>query len=50
MGKQHGVHAHSEILFSHKKGDKMPMSCPATREEVETIIVSEVRQRKTSII
>ena len=50
MGKQHGVHAHSEILLSHKKGDNMPMSRPATRKEVETIIVSEVRQRKTSII
>ena len=38
------------ILFSHKKGDNMPMRCPATRKEVETIIVSEVRQRKTSTI
>ena len=46
MGKQ-DVYTLTEYLqLSHKKGDITPR--PATRKEVETITLSEVR--KTSII
>ena len=47
-GKQDGVHAHGAIVLSHKEGDIMP--CPATRKDVGTIRVREVRQRKTRFI
>ena len=50
MGYTHArthTHTHTQCCISHHtKGDIMP--CPATRKEVETIIVSEVRQRQVS--
>lgn len=33
-----------QYRFSHKEGDIMP--CPATRKEVETITLSDVRKTK----
>ena len=48
MGKQDWVLTHRAILLSHKKDDIRPRT--ATRKEVETIILSEVRQLMTTII
>ena len=46
--KKDVVHIYNGILFSHKKHEMMPFA--ATWIDVEIIIVSEVRQRKTNII
>ena len=44
MGKEDRVHTHRAMALSHKEGDIMP--CPATRREVETITLSDVRKTK----
>ena len=44
MGKRGGVHTHRAMSLSRKEGDITP--CPATRKEVEMIILSAVRKTK----
>ena len=44
MGKEDRVHTHRAMALSHKEGDIMPR--PATRREVETITLSDVRKTK----
>ena len=44
MGKRGGVHTHRAMSLSRKEGDITP--CPATRKEVEMIILSDVRKTK----
>ena len=46
MGKRDGVHT-QRVITHHTKGDIMP--CPATKTEVETIILSEVKQERKII-
>ena len=48
MDKEDVVHIYNGILLSHKKNEIMPFS--ATWMDLDIIIVSEVSQRKTSII
>ena len=43
-----GTHIYNGILPSHKKSELMPF--PATLMNLEIIILSEVRQRKTNMI
>ena len=42
------VYIHNGILLSHKKNEIMPFA--ATWMELETLILSEVRKRKTNAI
>ena len=42
------THTHNGILLSHKKNEIMPSA--ATWMDLEVIIPSEVRQRKSNII
>ena len=46
MGKQDGARTQGTILFRHKKGDITLR--PATRKEVETLTVSEDKERQVS--
>ena len=48
MDKADVLHTHSGILLSHRKNEIMPFA--ATWMDPETVILSEVSQRKTSII
>ena len=48
MDKEDVVHIYNGILLSHKKERKMPFA--ATQMDLEIVILSEVRQRKTDII
>ena len=48
MDKEDVVHIHNGILLSHKKNEIMPFA--ATWMELEVIILSEVRKRKTNTI
>ena len=43
-----GTHIYNGILFSHNKGKIMPIA--ATWMELETLILSEVSQRKMDTI
>ena len=47
MDKEDMVHIYNEILLSHEKNKIMPFS--ATWMNLEIIILSEDRQRKTNI-
>ena len=49
MDKEDVVHIYNGILLSHKKRDK-PMPFAATWMKLETLILSEVRKRKTDTI
>ena len=43
------VHTHNGISLSHKKNKRMPFAAfGATRMDLETVILSEVRQRQVS--
>ena len=48
MDKADVLHTHSGILLSHRKNEIMPFA--ATWMDPETVLLSEVSQRKTSII
>ena len=48
MDKEDVVHIYNGVLLSHKKNEIMPFT--ATWMDLEIGIVSEVSQRKTSII
>ena len=47
MDKEGVVHIYNGMLLSHKRKELMPFA--ATWMDLEMIILSEVRQRKTSI-
>ena len=47
MDKEDVVHIYNGILFSNKKNEIM--QCAATWMDLEIIILSEVRQKKTTI-
>ena len=47
MDKEDEVHIYNGLLLSHKKNE---MSFTATRMDLEIIILSEISQKKTSII
>ena len=42
------VHTHNGILLSHKRNKIMSLA--ATQMNLETVILSEVRQKRTNII
>ena len=48
MDKEDAAHRYNGILLSHKKNKIMPFA--ATWMDLQTIIQSEVRKRKTNII
>ena len=48
MDKADVLHTHSGILLSHRKNEIMAFA--ATWMDPETVLLSEVSQRKTSII
>ena len=48
MDKEDTVHIYNGVLLSHKKTERLPFA--ATWVDLENIIPSEVRQRKTNII
>ena len=48
MDKEDVVHIYNGMLLRHKKNEIVPFS--ATRTDLEIIILSEVRQRKKSIV
>ena len=47
MGKEDVVHIHNGLLLSHKKNE---ITFTATWMDLEIIILSEISQKKTSII
>ena len=47
MDKENVVHIHNGILLSCKKKERMPFT--AAWMDLETVILSEVNQRKTNI-
>ena len=48
MDKEVVVHTYNAILLSHKKNRKIPFA--ATWMDLEMIILSEVRKRKTNTV
>ena len=48
MNKEDVVHIHNGILLSHKKDGMMPFA--AIWMDLEIVLLSEVRQKKTNVI